>query len=111
MSSDSGAGEAKERVAPPGNDWAALATSKVESLVSLVRDRTVTPVFKIVRYVIFGLLAMFIAALLAVLGGAGIVRILDDYLFHQRVWASYLVIGGIFSALGMFLSRMRHPRT
>jgi hypothetical protein len=54
---------------------------------------------------------MFIAALLAVLGAAGALRILDDYLFHQRVWASYLVIGGIFSVLGMFLSRMRHPRT
>jgi hypothetical protein len=111
MSSDSGAGEANDRGALSGSDWASLATAKVEDVVSLIRDRTVTPVFKIVRFVIFGLLAAFIAALLAVLGAAGVVRILDDYVFHQRVWASYLVIGGIFSVLGMFLSRMRHPRT
>jgi hypothetical protein len=27
------------------------------------------------------------------------------------VWASYLLIGGIFVAIGTFISRMRHSRT
>ncbi|MGO8877381.1 MAG: hypothetical protein ACLQNG_16655 [Acidimicrobiales bacterium] len=111
MSSDDGVGGAKDRSVPPGNDWASLATAKVEEAVSLVRDRTVTPVLRAVRYAIFGLLAVSIGALLAVLVAAGAVRILDNYLFHRRVWASYLVIGGIFSGLGLFLSRMRHPRS
>jgi hypothetical protein len=93
------------------NDWASLATAKVEQVVSLIRDRTVTPVIRAVRFIIFGLLAATIGVLASVLIAIGAVRVLDNYLFHQRVWASYLVIGGIFSATGLFLSRMRHPRS
>jgi hypothetical protein len=93
------------------DDLAALATAKVEQVVSLIRDRTVTPVIRAVRFIIFGLLAVAIAALLSVLIAVGAIRVLDNYLFHRRVWASYLVIGGIFSALGLFLSQMRHPRS
>jgi hypothetical protein len=93
------------------NDWASLATSKVEQVVSLIRDRTVTPVIRAVRYVIFGLLAISIGTFASVLIAIGAVRVLDNYLFHQRVWASYLVIGGIFSAVGLLLSWMRHPRS
>lgn len=111
MSSDDGVGGTKESRVPAGNDWASFATAKVEEVVSLVRDRTVTPVLRAVRFAIFGLLALAIGTLLAVLLSAGAVRILDNYLFHRRVWASYLVIGGIFSGLGLFLSRMRHPRS
>ena len=111
MSPDNGVAGANNQSGAAGHDWAAVATGKVEEVVSLIRDRTVTPVLKAVRYVIFGLLAVFIAALLAVLFATGAVRVLDNYLFHRRVWASYLVIGGIFSVLGLFLSRMRHPRS
>jgi hypothetical protein len=93
------------------NDWASWATTKVELVVSLIRDRTVTPVIRAVRFVIFGLLALGIGALLSVLVAVGAIRVLDNYLFHQRVWASYLVIGGIFSVAGLFLSRMRRPRS
>jgi hypothetical protein len=110
MSSDSGVGGSSGGGAS-GNDWAAVATAKVESVVSIIRDRTVTPVQRAVRYAIFGLLAAFIATLLAVLVGIGAVRVLDNYVFHWRVWASYLVIGGIFAAIGLLLSRMRHPRS
>jgi hypothetical protein len=94
-----------------GGDWASSATAKVELVVSLIRDRTVTPVIRAVRFIIFGLLALTIGALLSVLIAIGAVRVLDNYLFHRRVWASYLVIGGIFSVAGLLLSRMRHPRS
>jgi hypothetical protein len=111
MSPDSTLGGADGKGDARANDWAALATAKVEGVVSLIRDRTVTPVLRIVRYAIFGLLAVCISGLLGVLLAVGAVRVLDNYLFHQRVWASYLVIGGIFAVIGLFLSRMRHPRS
>lgn len=111
MASDSGAGTVDRNDGPSGSDWAAAATAKVEEVVSLVRDRTITPVLRVVQYVVFGLLALSIVALLAVLGAVGLVRILDNYLFHQRVWASYVIVGGIFSAGGLFLMRMRRPRS
>jgi len=40
----------------PKDDWAAQLTEKVGLLVELVRDRTVRPVQKLVRVVIFGAL-------------------------------------------------------
>jgi hypothetical protein len=116
MSPDPGVGGAggtakSGAVDPIRDDWASWVTAKVEQVVSLIRDRTVTPILRAVRYVIFGLLALGIGVLLSVLVAIGAVRVLDNYLFHQRVWASYLVIGGIFSVAGLFLSRMRHPRS
>ncbi len=111
MASDSGTGAVNRNDGPSGSDWAAVATTKVEEVVSLVRDRTVTPVLRVVQYAVFALLALSVGALLAVLVATGLVRILDNYLFHRRVWASYLVIGGIFSVAGLFLMRVRRPRS
>lgn len=112
MPSDSTAGGTSNKsAATPFNDFASLATTKVEEVVSIVRDKTVTPVLRAVRFAIFGLLAASVGVLLAILLAVGAVRLLDDYLFHWRVWASYLIVGGIFSGLGLFLSRMRHPRS
>jgi hypothetical protein len=93
-----------------GNDWAAQITAKVEELVALVRDKTLTPVVKIVRFIILGLIALFIGGLTAVLFAVGVLRVLDTEVFHRRVWASYLVVGGIFSLVGLLLSRMRKRR-
>ncbi|MHB1508307.1 MAG: hypothetical protein ACYCST_11055 [Acidimicrobiales bacterium] len=111
MPSDSTAGGTSNESAASFNDFASLATAKVEEIVSIVRDRTVAPVLRAVRFAIFGLLAVSVGVLLAILLAVGAVRLLDDYLFHWRVWASYLIVGGIFSGLGLFLSRMRHPRS
>lgn len=93
------------------DDWPSLVTAKVEELVSLLRDRTVVPVTKAVRFAIFGLLAMAIAMLLGVLFSVALIRVFDAEVFHQRVWASYLLVAGIFAALGLLLSWWRRPRS
>jgi hypothetical protein len=41
----------------------------------------------------------------------GVIRLLNNEVFDQRVWASYLLVGGIFVVVGTFISRMRHSRT
>jgi hypothetical protein len=41
----------------------------------------------------------------------GFIRLLNNEVFDQRVWASYLLIGGIFVAVGTLTSRMRHSRS
>lgn len=96
-----------------GTDWAAQLTGRVESAVSLVRDHTVRPVFAAVRYLIFGLLALFVGGVLAVLAAVAAIRVLDNEVpaFHTRVWASYLVVAGIFWLSGLFLYRKRRSRS
>lgn len=94
-------------------DWAAQLTAKVEQVVSVIRDKTVRPVETAVRYLIFGLVVGLVGLLAAVLSAVALLRILDDEVpvFRTRVWASYLVVAGIFWVAGLLLSRMRHPRS
>lgn len=107
------ASRAAETGSPPTGDWASHLTWRVEGLVAMIRDRTVRPVATAVRYLVFGLLALFVAALLAVLAAVAGVRILTNEIppFHTRVWASYLVVAGIFWLGGLLLSRKRRSRT
>ena len=80
-------------------------------MVELIRDRTVRPVQSFVRAAIFGVLGVFVVIFVLVALLVGLVRLLNNELFDQRVWASYLLLGGIFVAIGTFISRMRHSRT
>ncbi len=89
------------------------ATRKVEDLVSIIRDKTVRPVSQAVRYLLFGLLAIFVSVVMAVLFAIFAIRVLDTEVpvFRTRVWASYLVVAGIFWLGGLLLSRKRHSRS
>lgn len=107
MPSDESAASGPAAKAPSGDDWAAHLTSRVEDAVSLVRDRTLGPVRTGVRFAILGLIAAAIGTFVAVLFAVGIIRVLDTEVFHRRVWASYLVVGGIFCAAGLLLTRVR----
>jgi hypothetical protein len=94
----------------PRDDWAAQLTGKVEQAVSLIRDRTVRPVQHAVRLIIFGILAFAIVGVTVVLGSIFLVRLLDNLLFHQNVWASDLLLGGIFWLAGLLVYSQRHSR-
>ena len=95
----------------PKDDWAAQLTEKVGQLVEIIRDHTVRPVQKFVRAVIFGSLAFSVVLFVLVAFVIGVIRLLNNEVFDQRVWASYLLIGGIFVATATLISRMRHSRT
>lgn len=92
-----------------GDDWAAHLTGRIEGVVAIVRDKAVEPVVAAVRYVILGLLSLFVLLVLAVLVSVATIRILDNEVpvFHTRVWASYLIVSGIFWAAGLLLLRKR----
>lgn len=95
----------------PRDDWAAQLTEKVGQVVELIRDHTVRPVEKFVRAAIFGVLAFFVVIFVLAALVIGLVRLLNNEVFAERVWASYLLVGGIFVVAGAFISRMRHSRT
>jgi len=80
-------------------------------VVDVIRDQTVGRVQKVVSAVIFGVLAFSIVILVTMMLVVGIVRLLDNEVFDQRVWASYFLIGGIFVVVGTLVSTMRHNRS
>lgn len=94
-------------------DWAGQVTGKVEDVVSIIRDKTVRPVERGVQYLVFALLAGFVGLLVLCLFAIFALRVLDTEVpvFRSRVWASYLVLAGIFWIGGLLLSKMRRPRT
>lgn len=100
--------ENREATTGGQDDWAAHATRTVEHLVEAVRDRSTRPVLFAVRALVVGTLVGVVATFLVVALAIGIVRLLTTDAFGGRVWASDLVVGGIFSGAGtLLLRRMR----
>ncbi len=102
-----------ERAEPPPNgpdDWASHATRIVEQVVETVRDRSTKPVLFAVRALVVGSLVAVVATFLVVALSIGIVRLLTADAFGGRVWASDLVVGGIFAGAGAFLLKQGGER-
>ena len=95
----------------PQDDWAAQLTEKVGQLVELIRDRTVLPVQKAVGVAIFGLLAFSVVVFVVIALIIGLLRLLNNEVFDQRVWASYLLVGGIFVVAGTLIFTRRRIRS
>lgn len=89
-------------------DWPARATAAVESVVALVRDYSIRPLTLVARALVYGLVIVALATVLAVLIAAALVKVLDAYVVGGRVWAADLLLGAVFvSAGGILWSRRR----
>lgn len=81
------------------SDWTTQAADAVEQAVVAVRDRTVVPAQRGAKMVVYGLLTAFFAFTAFVLVSVLVFRVLNVFL---PVWASWLVLGGIFVVAGAF---------
>jgi hypothetical protein len=89
-------------------DWPSEAAARIEQVVGLVRDHSTRPLLTAVRYLTLGIVAFVVVAIAGILSAAGLLRLLDDVVFSHRVWASYTLLGGIFSVAGLFLLWLRN---
>jgi hypothetical protein len=92
-------------------DWPAQATETVENVVVAVRDKSVKPLTTLARGLVYGLVAVAVAVAVICLSSVGVLRLLDIYLFPGRIWASYTMLGGIFTLAGLFLWTLRRARS
>ncbi len=88
-------------------DWAAQVADTIDSVVGTVRDKTTVPAETVARALVYGILIAVMGVAALFLLTTGVVRLLDNWL---RVWAIYLILGGVFTALGMLLWAFRRPR-
>ncbi len=72
-------------------------------MVTGIAGKTVRPLTLAARVLVFAAVAVAMAQVAAVLVAIALLRLLDVYAFPGRVWASYTVIGGIFTLAGWFL--------
>jgi hypothetical protein len=93
-------------------DWTVQAADTIDRVVTTIRSKTSEPLVGIARWVVFGLLAAVVGAMMLVLLAIGAVRALIVYLpfGDNRVWAADLIVGGIFVLAGLLLFRKARPR-
>jgi hypothetical protein len=91
-----------------GGDWPAQAADTIERVVGSVRDKTTGPAITIARGVVYGTFALVVGTVVAVLVAIAAVRALDNYLpdsvfGEEHTWAAHLLVGLVFTLLGMLL--------
>jgi hypothetical protein len=99
---EQGAGDAGGAPSPLGStaEWPAKAVDAIDLVVATVHDRAIRPALVAARAVVFGLIIAVVALMLLILLSIALVRLLDVYVFGGRVWASYLLLGGLFVIAG-----------
>lgn len=97
-------GDARSSAAPGGDDWTVQAADTIERVVGGLRDKTAVPLTTLARTLVFGLLAAIMGVTTLVFVAVGVVRVVDVYL-PEDVWATYLLVGGIFTVAGALTLR------
>lgn len=73
----------------------------VDSLVELLRDKTVRPLTLATRAIVFGIIVFAASVVTIVLLSVTLIRLLTVYAFDGRVWLSDLVVGALFVVAGV----------
>jgi hypothetical protein len=84
------------------DDLSNRALDTIDSVVGVVHDKAIRPAIVAARALVFGVIIGTAALAVVVLLSIGFIRLTTDYLFHYRVWVSYLALGGIFCLGGIF---------
>ena len=84
------------------DDLSQRALDTIDTVVATVNDKAIRPAIVAARAVVFGVIIGVVALLVQVLLSVGFIRLTTDYLFHYRVWVSYLALGAVFCAGGLF---------
>lgn len=100
-----------------GREWTDQAADAVESIVLSIKQKTTVPLTTIARGLVYGLVIAALGAVVMVLMAVSAVRVLTVYLpvgrvngNHHRVWVADLIVGGIFTLVGMFAWSKRTPK-
>ena len=81
------------------------ALDTVDTVVATVNDRAIRPALVAARSVVFGIIIAVISIAVVVLFCVTFIR--ASVIAGHRVWASYVVLGLIFSGIGAFLYSRR----
>jgi hypothetical protein len=91
-------------------DWPAQAADAIVEVVGKVRDSTTGPLLTAMRGVVYGTAIVVLAMTALVMFTIGSVRALDAYL-PGEIWSAYLLLGTIYTGIGLFLWSRRYPAT
>ena len=81
------------------------ALETIDTVVATVNDRAIRPAIVAARGIVFGIIIAVVAIAVVVLFCVGFIRLTT--IAGHRIWASYMVLGLIFSAAGAILYSRR----
>ena len=105
----------------PGNpltdpNWAPQLADTIDRYVGLVRDKATSKVVLVVRGLVFGIVILFtliatitLSVILGIKLLQRIVNIGGLVDTDSSVWVSYVLLGGVFVLVGLFLFTKRSP--
>lgn len=85
-----------------GDDWPSQTADTIERAVGTIRSKTIEPLERIVRVVVYGLVAAVLGLAALVLVTVALVRALD-VVVPGEVWSAHLILGIVFTLLGLVL--------
>ena len=88
-----------------GDALSARALDTIDTVVATVNDRAVRPALVAARSVVFGIIIAVIGITVVIMFCIGFIRLTT--IAGHRIWASYIVLGLIFSAVGAVLYARR----
>jgi uncharacterized membrane protein len=94
-------------------NWATETTDKLVSLIDNVRAQTTQKVVYAARGAVFGVIALILGILIATVAIVGLLRGVTALLelavgWDRAVYLSYLIVGALFSLLGLLLFHKRN---
>jgi hypothetical protein len=107
---DAERGSIADYLAGATSDWPDRAVDTVDLVVNTINDRALRPLIVAARAVVFGIVIAVCALVIGIVLSITLLRILDVYAFSGRVWASYLLLGGLFTLGGGALWTLRTRR-
>ncbi len=96
-------------------NWATETTDKLVSLIDNVRAQTTQKVVYAARGAVFGVIAIMLGTLIAIVALVGLLRGVTALLelavgWERAVYLSYLIVGAVFSLVGLVLFRQAQQR-
>jgi hypothetical protein len=94
-------------------NWATETTDKLVTLIDTVRAQTTQKVVYAARGAVFGVIAVMLGTLIAIVALVGLLRGVQSLLepavgWEQAVYLSYFIVGALFSLIGLLLFRKRN---
>ncbi len=81
------------------------ALDTIDSVVATVNDKAVRPAIVAARGIVFGVIIAVVGITVVIMFCIGFIRLTT--IAGHRIWASYIILGLIFSAIGAVLYSRR----
>ena len=88
-------------MAQEDGDWTKDLLDRLDHYIEVVRSNTTDRLVKVARVLVYGVIALILGSMAAIIALITLIRVLDIVL-PREVWLPYMVLGAIFLAGGLF---------